>query len=171
MNADGVPDLVINGWHPTDNTVGNDKWLVYLGSASGFASTATNWALPPGYGDREFDKLADTGGVTHSTLDMNADGFPDLVINGWHPTDSTIGNDKWLVYLGGAAGFTSSTNWALPPGYDDREFDKLADTGGVTHGTLDMNADGVPDLVIVGWHPTDSSVGSVKWLVYTGQCQ
>jgi hypothetical protein len=56
---------------------------VYLNDGNGFASTPTAWTLPSlgtcGFSQGTIGNLQ-LGNVAYSTLDMNGDGKPDLVI-------------------------------------------------------------------------------------------
>jgi len=151
MNNDGLPDLVhtYNGGY--FGTPGNYYWKVYLNTGSGFSSSATNWSTP--------DTFTNTSSTYHTTMDMNNDGLPDLVHAYSGGYFGTSGNYYWKVYLNTGSGFSSSaTNWSTP--------DTFVNTSSTYHTTMDMNHDGLPDLV----HTYDGGYfgtsGNYYWKVY-----
>jgi len=95
MNGDKKLDLVIyqEMQAGTSNVFGlpsNPYWKVYLGTDSGFSTTATNWALPAGgyinngtnYSFRDLygSTFGSEGSQEWVTTDINGDEKPDLVI-------------------------------------------------------------------------------------------
>ncbi|MCB9765836.1 MAG: VCBS repeat-containing protein [Alphaproteobacteria bacterium] len=182
LTGDGKPDLVV-----TDNCdlvgVGTDNWLVYENTGSGFANSATTWALPSGVADwddwMDATYEANSNDCTRSSftatlLDLTGDRKPDLVV-----TDQCdlvgVGTDHWLVYENTGSGFASGANqWALPQGvasWDDW-MDATAEANSndctrssFTAVTMDLTGDRKPDLVV-----TDNcdlvGVGTDNWLVY-----
>ncbi|MDO7877841.1 hypothetical protein Q5H93_24100, partial [Hymenobacter sp. ASUV-10] len=99
LNGDAKPDLVVlrekdsNGNSLVFGTGTNRYWKVFLNTGAGFASTATNWALPVGgivstNGiNQSFPDLSlanssayGTGTQVWNTLDLNGDAKPDLVV-------------------------------------------------------------------------------------------
>ncbi|MEQ1502848.1 MAG: hypothetical protein ABMB14_11490 [Myxococcota bacterium] len=187
VDADGLPDLI----HTAD--AGGDlhvlgapddvRWDVYRNRGDGFAASATRWAVPElplgGTG------LYATGGGAYytgawSTFDLDGDGFVDLV----HTADAAgdlhaLGapdDIRWDVYLGDGGGFDSAaTRWAVP------EL-SLGGTGlyatfGAAYytgawATIDIDADGLPDLVhTADPGPTLEVLGypDAAWDVYLGE--
>ena len=185
-NGDFIPD-----WVQTtlcdDATVGTSRWLVYLGAATGFAQTATPYALPPGYSTGAFattavatDDCAGSKDVPAFALfDINGDNIPDFVLTE-SCTDATVGTNEWRVYLGSASGASqTSTSFALPttPTVTSGAFDStegtLSCTTAVTRPTFelfDFNIDGKINLVVT--QQCDSTtVGTSSWLWYENSGQ
>jgi hypothetical protein len=104
MNGDGIADLVVTYGCGVDTTDGSDHWNVHLGSATGFATTPTAWALPSLYGTSKFSNGVswDNGcsPLSYDTLDMTGDGIADLVVTYGCGVDATDGSDHWNVYVG-----------------------------------------------------------------------
>jgi hypothetical protein len=98
MNGDRKPDLVITSDCGATPTLGEDHWLVYLNTGSGFAASSTTWPTPNGRYDFG---LANSicGSLLYATADMNGDQKPDLVITSDCGTTASLGQDHWLVYL------------------------------------------------------------------------
>jgi hypothetical protein len=146
LTGDGVPDLVRFRDDCDDPATGTDHWRVFVGGASGFASTSTDWALPAGhpntYGNPPYDTVgdyeeADCGGrltqeyVSYATMDLTGDGVLDLVRFRDDCDDPATGTDHWRVFVGGASGFAStSTDWALPAGHPNTYGNPPYDTVG-----------------------------------------
>src|SRR5574341_2572679 len=95
--------------------------LVYSCGPAGFSSMVTAWSLPSvGPWSDAFDVLSrSTTGqncsdlFTYYTLDMTADGIPDLVLTD-NCDSAGIGTASWRVYAGGPSGFASTaTAWSL----------------------------------------------------------
>jgi hypothetical protein len=170
MNGDGKPDLVVSADCGTTATLGQDHWLVYLNTGSGFATSPITWPTPNG--DFSWGLANYTcGKVIYATADMNDDGKPDLVIAAdCGTTTSTLGQDHWLVYLNTGSGFAaSSLTWPTPNG--DFSWGLANYTcGKVIYATADMNGDRKPDLVISSDCGTTGTLGQDHWLVYLNAC-
>ncbi len=165
MNGDGILDLLVTSTCD-DATVGVDVWLVYLGSASGFAATATRFTLPP---------QSAAGCATVSLFDSNGDLLPDYVITSLC-TDATVGSSRWLVYPSSGTGFSdTASSFAVPPGASAGAF---ATTGATKASCatgqdepafqlFDINGDGQLDFVVTQ-SCNDPSIGTTSWSVYLG---
>ncbi|MEY3213601.1 MAG: hypothetical protein RIT28_4082, partial [Pseudomonadota bacterium] len=169
---------------------------VYEGGASGFSTTATEWSLPTIAGDFTGGAAFHLTSVTSNrtvgskslyyyatTFDLTADGLSDLVLT-FDQVDGDIGNKHWLVYEGGASGFsTTATEWSLPTIAGDftggAAFHLTSVTSNRTVGskslyyyatTMDLTADGGSDLVLT-FDQADGDIGNAHWLVYEGLCE
>ena len=147
MNGDGILDLV----DATACRSGNRQWLVYPGSARGFATTPLAWSTI----DVDWacylsntDIDGNDADTDHDTLDLNGDGFPDLV---------DARSEPWQVYLGappeGAVGWRFqpvAVAWpALVVTANGVRVHTLrgSDRGRGWVDLIDWNGDGLPDLV------------------------
>jgi hypothetical protein len=166
MNADGLLDLVVTS-SCDDATVGTNVWLVYLASATGFATTAMRYALPP---------PVPSSCATKTTLvDVDGDLRPDWVVTSTC-SDAYVGTSRWLVYPNGAAGFAqTATTYALPPGASLGAFATMnRDTVDCANAPaapafafFDITGDAKPDIVTVKTC-SDSTIGTTVWGVYAG---
>lgn len=183
MNADSNPDLVVTaqlqGTNVTCFSPGSSPfWKVYLNSGSGFATTATNWAIPTGgkftgnisfgyNGSGGFASVADDqGSQSWGVSDIDGDNKPDLIVaaqlQGTNVTSfSPASSQFWKVYLNNGSGFsTTASNWSLPSGgkllgntnYGFNNFSNAAspadDNGSQSWALLDINGDKKSDLVV-----------------------
>ena len=139
MNGDGLVDII---W-------GKDAgdWRVYINTGSHFKHDG-DWD-PPGLNDDDIIDIEDhsdrdqANDVRRTLLDINGDGLPDIV----HAQDDQ--NKHWDVYLNKGEGFTGQIDWPAPLDTDylrDVFFDD-EDRSMVRRDMLDLNGDGLPDVV------------------------
>ncbi len=189
MNGDGRPDLVVTSQvvsipsYNINSAFGMPStpyWKVYLNNGTGFDSNPINWSLPQGgqissFATYGFNAIADgsagsqVGDQSWTTIDMNGDNKPDLVVTAEvvsipsYNIDSVFGlpaNPYWKVYLNNGTGFNSTpVNWTLPQGgaissFATYGFNALADgsagslVGDQSWSTMDINGDSKPDLIV-----------------------
>lgn len=172
LDGDGRIDLIVTSEANGSRTIvlgglANQHWDVYLGTANGFAATATRWTVPVGgYRWEGFAQMSGSSRQYRSqywdTADMNGDHRLDLVVT--HESNGTQGMvlggvaaPHWEVYLNTGTGFASTaTRWALPGsmaaagGFDgwDGTAVYVPQAGKPSWGTTDMNGDGRSDLVV-----------------------
>ncbi len=170
VDGDRRPDLVVTQTkYSASDGVGKTHWLVYANTGSGFAATATEWALPAStYG---FAQVADstTSGRNYQTMDLDSDHRPDLVVSATTYSHSdSVGTTHWLVYKNTGSGFAAeATSWTLPS--SQYGFEKIADStdSGRVYQTVDLDGDGKPELVIsAAGYGFPGEVGATHWLVY-----
>lgn len=179
LNGDGLLDLVITARVQPTNTGdqavgfgladGNPFWFVHYGNGRGFEETGVRFTLPEGGLDGlGFRALAGTGNDVGedvwSTVDLNGDLLPDLVLtarvqptaNGDVPLGFGINDDNpfWFVHFNNGLGFDADgVRWGLPEGgREERGFNQTAGSGGPvgsdTWSLMDMTGDGLVDLVV-----------------------
>ncbi len=150
INGDGLPDHVDSSVTP---------WKVSLGTGSGFMAPM-DWAGAPAGPITETDSAQN---VKRDLIDINGDGLPDVVIA---KADGT-----WDVYLNNGNGFAAPVSWSVPDsvGFIRTVSEDPARPGSyiVTRDLLDMNGDGVVDLVSKGangWQVAVNKSGQA-WLL------
>jgi RHS repeat-associated protein len=157
INGDAIPDLV-------DMSQCN-SWSFYPGSSAGFAGEPTTWAFSGCWFIRRRDTRGGVSHVTEETLDLNGDGIPDHIDAAPVCVGTTCTYDTWKVNFGyldgnGGGGFEeTSFAWPKPPDLEDAYTRRTvvhplnSSLAGWTapvvtyRDLLDMNADGLPDLV------------------------
>ena len=146
MNGDGRLDLVKGGWFP---------WTVYFGESDGgeefqFSESPVQWSGNSNYSVGRIRNVWITTGpcddngwacTTVDTFDITGDGRVDYVV-------ATDGGQPWRVHTGerksdGNWGF--SQNPILWPAPD--RFIRRTKNGHTYRDTIDLNGDGLPDLV------------------------
>ncbi|MBI2877522.1 MAG: VCBS repeat-containing protein, partial [Candidatus Tectomicrobia bacterium] len=154
INGDGKPDHVYTqGWSDT-----NQKWKVYLNqypAQNGFDSDGIDFLVERQDGGSEDLSIIRIGaGASLNTFDINSDGLPDLV----RAPGAGIG--KWWIYLNEGTRIRYRATWS-PPLNAIRFQDP---NGSYTWDTLDINGDGLVDLV----DGTNWSEDNTYWEVYLG---
>lgn len=137
INADGYDDVIVGS-----GTV--SKAYVYMGSASGVATTPTTTLTSP---DTNFGRGA--AGIG----DVNGDGYSDVMVATNHETTGETFPEMGYIYLGSAIGLSNvpSTVIFAPSGSNGFGYD-IANAG-------DVNGDGYGD-VIVGASSSYSGAGA-----------
>lgn len=195
--GDGRLDLVLT-YDDADSAVGMTVWRVYEGGEDGFSPVPDDYALPMlsgdwsrGYGFRWTagwgERPNDMGGVYRydwQLEDLNDDGRWDLVVMFDSAEYGTIGLTEWMVFYGGADGFSAApTRLSLPPLAGDdwdteawvsawsNEGQLIRTVNGIGADYFwslsDITRDGVPDILL-SWDEADPLVGPSEWWVYPG---
>ena len=173
INGDDLPDMVLTAeydasqnqtWVYNKHTTPN--WKVYLNTGNGFSTTATTWRVPSEHSAEK--GLYSTVGVSYteggvwSTMDINGDRLPDMVLTGDYDASqnqtwvySKHTTPYWKVYLNKGNGFsTTPTTWWVPSEHSAEK--GLYSTAGASYtvggfwNTMDINGDGSPDMVLTG---------------------
>jgi hypothetical protein len=166
LTGDGILDFVVYR-DDCDATVGATHWDVYPGSRSGFAASPRSFSIPAARCRTAFDALAATSAVGFATTDLTADGVPDLVVYR-DDCEPQVGATRWDVYAGSSSGFAASpTPFSIPAARCKTAFNALVRSSATGFATMDLTADGVPDLVVYR-DDCDTEIGATHWDVYAG---
>jgi predicted lipoprotein len=181
LDGDGLLDLVVT-MDPASagNAFGGQSaphWQVYLGTGSAFADTADDWPVPANLAVVSHVPAGPTDTDAHATIDLDGDGFLDLVIT---MDPANPGNafgapsaPHWQVYLGtGSAFANTATDWSLPANLSVMSHEPAGPGDTDAHATIDLDGDGFLDLVIT-MDPASpgnafGGAGSPEWQVYRG---
>jgi len=142
------------------------EMFIYHPKTYGFATAAQSFARPAVSAPVKQLRITGAQGTRRDVMDMNGDGYPDLI-------DVVLGNcvsgaatNYWNVYWGSAAGFApTSTPWYLPSATVDCRIQRLINDGAdATFSTADLTGDGIPDYI-------DARGGTTanQWDVYPGR--
>jgi hypothetical protein len=157
VNGDGYADVIVGNYNDPNDHDATGSAFVYLGSATGLASspsvTLTGLDGPAGF----------FGDLVASAGDVNGDGYADVVV-GAPGANNSVGNA--YVYLGSATGLASAPAVTLtaPAGIQGQHgFGTSAASAG------DVNDDGYGDVIIANAGVNNSAVylylGSATGLV------
>ncbi len=183
LTGDGRPDLLLSD-RCDSGGVGTTRWDVHENTGSGFATSPTSWSLPRVFVDEQFERLADTtancgasaGEISHQVLDLTGDGRPDLVLTD-RCDSGGVGTLRWDVHENTGSGFaTDPVGWTIPALFVDEQFERIAGTsancgasgGEISHQLLDMDADGLPDLLLTD-KCDGGGVGTTRWEYYRNE--
>jgi hypothetical protein len=133
VNGDGYGDLAVGAYGHTSNT---GKAYAYHGGPAGL-SYAAAWTAVGQMTTAYF------GNSLGSAGDVNADGYGDLVVGAWgHDEGATTNIGKAHLYLGGAAGLSSSAAWTALGEAASGIFGSCVASAG------DINGDGYSDVLV-----------------------
>jgi hypothetical protein len=148
----------------TGNITGNGAESVYVGGVCCGTGAIPYFALNDGKGNFTKDRSrlpasviqANTDSLgTHSIygytssliLDVNGDGFPDLILGAANPSDPFVPTTNKVFLNDGTGHFSDSKSISLPKGCF-LNADGSDNSGTVAISTMDVNGDGKPDLVL-----------------------
>ena len=174
INGDGLPDRVLDNPGAYTNTTPNTNYtnfVVELNQGAGFASEV-NWTNVLPTAESANDEIPHFLAIEHMNYvkmaDMNGDGLPDRVMRGWQLPDSQsiFFTNLWIQFNTGS-GFTG-TNWFGPYysqgyWYPPANGDQYWSVEAKYVRLLDINADGLPDRVMMpyayGYDPSNPEYG------------
>jgi hypothetical protein len=190
--GDGKPDLVVTENCAADPATGSAQWRVHENGGSGFAAEPTLFTLPSYGADADGssmlryvaeDPICLAGGRRRfQTMDLTADGKPDLVVTENCTDDPATGAAHWRVHPNTGTGFSAEPiYWPLPEYGVDSDGqsvlryvseDPICAAGGrLRYQTLGLGTLNATDLVVSEHCDTDPAVGATSWLVHTVICE
>src|SRR5690606_2081653 len=110
--------------------------------------SGSNWTIPPM--ENYADDLDQVSATNYSLIDVNGDGYQDLVDaqdNNSGECWVTGGNvPYWKIYLGTGSGFTlTAEDWTIPVA--ENYASDLDQVAGTNYGLADMDGDQILDFV------------------------
>ncbi len=151
VNGDGYSDVVVGAAGYSNGQGVEGRAFVYLGSASGLASSAA-WTAESDQGSALFGVSAACAG------DVDGDGYSDVIVGADSYDNVESDEGRAFVYLGSASGLASSAAWTAESDQD------LAAFGNSVSSAGDVNGDGYSDVIVGA--PQYSSEGRAS--VYLG---
>jgi FG-GAP repeat protein/VCBS repeat protein len=158
VNGDGYSDVIVGAYRYDTSSVDDGKAFVYLGSASGLATTPAwtaegNQANAPQFGN----SVATAG-------DVNGDGYSDVIVGAYEATDSTghAGAGKAYVYLGSASGLATTPSWTVMGSQIEEHLGISVATAG------DVNGDGYSDVIVGAPNYDNGQTDKGQAYVYLG---
>ena len=136
LNADGYLDIILCNLFAPDKLVRSAKPAPVSAPAQTRtfdAGTYIYWGGPKGYSQKNRTELPTIGAEDAAVVDLNRDGYLDLVISSYHAGDRR--NHPSYVYWGSAQGFNQNYMTLLP----------TESASGVL--SADFNQDGWPDIL------------------------
>ena len=147
INGDGYADVIVGAYNYDNLPISTGQVYVYLGSASGLASSPA-WTAESDQASAYFGRSVSTAG------DVNGDGYSDVIVG-------SLGERRAYVYLGSASGLPSSPAWT-PLGDVGSAFGYSVATAG------DVNGDGYSDVIVGGYYYTNGQTQEGRAYVYLG---
>jgi len=158
VNGDGYADLIVGAPDYDGGQTNEGRAHVFLGGASGLATTPA-WTAEGNLDGIEF------GVSVASAGDVNGDGYSDVIVgaSGFVPTSSTaIGPGHAYVYLGSASGLAAGPIWTTSGDQEGSRFgDSVASAG-------DVNGDGYSDVIVGAPMASDGEAQEGRARLYLG---
>ncbi len=168
VNGDELQDFVVmDDVSITGNPSNDSKYRVYLNTGTGW-ELDSNWTMP--YGESGSTLIPhELLSASTGTLDVNADGLPDFVVmDDTSATGDPSSDYRYRVYLNTGAGWELDSDWTMPlsciacgavTGYE---------LNSALSQMMDVNADSLPDFVLMDEVMTTSTPGAYKVFLNTG---
>jgi hypothetical protein len=155
VNGDGYDDVIVGAYVYDNGQTDEGRAFVYLGSASGLATT-------PAWTAESNQPSAFFGIAVAGIGDVNTDGYDDIAV-GASGYDEVLPNEgKAFAYYGSATGPSLTPDWTYRGGQDTANFAQaLADAG-------DVDGDGFDDLIIGDFHYDNDQIDDGRTYVFGG---
>jgi len=155
VNGDGYSDIIVGAYGFDNDQINEGRTFVYLGSASGLASSAA-WTAEGDQSD------ASHGSAVCSAGDVNGDGYSDVIVGAIGYSNGQTAEGRARVFLGSASGLAGSSAWSS-------EGDQLSALFGFSAcGAGDVNGDGYSDIVVGAPHHTNGQGSEGRASVFLG---
>lgn len=135
VNGDGYADVIVGANYYDNGEDDEGRAFVYLGSASGLA-TSPAWTAESDHVDAHF------GWAVAPAGDINGDGYSDVLVGAPEYTGSQPFQGRAYAYLGSAEGLATSAVWIAEGDQPEAHFGHSVATAG------DVNGDGYSDVIV-----------------------
>jgi hypothetical protein len=135
VNGDGYADVIVGAPTDTNGQSQEGSAFVYLGSAAGLAASPA-WSAESDQAGANFGWSVATAG------DVNGDGYADVIVGAFLYNTDQVSAGRAFVYLGSAAGPSTSPAWTVESHQEDAELGTSVASAG------DVNGDGYSDVIV-----------------------
>ena len=143
VNGDGYHDVLVGAPGFSNPQASEGRAYLFLGSATGLATTPA-WTAESNVANARFGDALSTAG------DVNGDGYSDIIVGAFSFSGGQTDEGKAFVYHGSASGLSATPNWTFEANQSGAFVGISVSTAG------DVNGDGFAD-VIVGGHAFDAA--------------
>lgn len=179
LDGDGLADFVLVRDCASLDGTGDDHWVVYRGTGSGWSDTAESWSLPLpqrpyGWANNRADSCEAAPQSRFALKDVTGDERPDLVLFDDCDDSTAVGSGSWRVHVGGEGGFdTEGVEWVvseapLAAAFTLPEKRECGDDQTPRYTLSDVDGDDVPDLLLTGDCGAHPGLGRAHWIVIPG---
>jgi uncharacterized integral membrane protein len=155
VNDDGYDDVIIGAPVHTNDSSGEGRAYVYLGSPTGL-SAAPSWTAEGDQDDARF------GISVASAGDVNNDGYDDVIVGASHYDNGSENEGRAFVYLGSSSGLSSLPSWSA-------ESDQAWAHSGISVSSAgDVDNDGYGDVIVGAYQYDNGEPDEGSAYVYLG---
>jgi hypothetical protein len=155
VNGDGYSDVIVGAAYYTNGQTYEGRAYVYLGSASGLATTAA-WTAESDQENAYFGYSVSTAG------DVNGDGYSDVIVGAYQYDNGESNEGRAYVYLGSVTGLATTAAWTAESDQASAEFGLSVSTAG------DVNGDGYSDVIVGAAYYDNGESNEGRAFVYLG---
>jgi hypothetical protein len=153
VNGDGFSDVIVGASQYDNGQDQEGRAFVFLGSASGLATSAA-WTAESNQAGAIFGTAVATAG------DVNGDGFSDVIVGASNYSNTQPNEGRAFVYMGSATGLGPAPAWTADGGRSSAHLISVSTAG-------DVNGDGFSDVIVGADLWADGPVYGRAW-VYLG---
>ena len=154
VNGDGYGDVIVGQTYFSNGESNEGAAYVFLGSATGLASTAA-WSVEGNQVGAEASRVSGAG-------DVNGDGYSDVLVGAWQYDNGETDEGAAFLYLGSASGLDPTPAWTAEADQPSASFGRWVSSAG------DVNGDGYADVIIGSPGYDGGIVDSGRSFVYLG---
>src|SRR5262245_29470561 len=154
VNGDGFSDVIVGALNFSNGQQGEGRALVFLGSASGLATT-------PAWATEGNQTAAQYGGWVSTAGDVNGDGFGDVIVGAPRFRHGQTEEGRAFLFLGSSTGLATTPAWTAESDEDDAYFGYVSTAG-------DVNGDGFSDVIIGAPGTTTGKMNEGRAYVFLG---
>ncbi len=163
IDGDLRPDFVVT--FDRAGAAGDGAWLVYRNNGAGFDAAPIRWPVPLRLFRANDQGDASAASTLFTTVDVDGDRRPDLVVTYDRSTASGSAGTSWSVYRNTGTGFApTAESWTVPVRALRVSEQGDAGTAVSLHALLDM--DGDERLDFVRTYDISGAAGDGVWLVH-----
>ena len=135
VNNDGYSDIIIGAPYYSNGESNEGAAFVFLGSSSGL-STSPDWSFESN------EEFFNYGWSVSTAGDVNGDGYSDIIVGEQWYENGQEKEGRAYVYLGSAAGLSSSPSWTAEGNQQEAYFGRSVSSAG------DVNGDGFDEILV-----------------------
>jgi hypothetical protein len=154
VNGDGYSDVIVGAPYYDNGQTDEGRAYLYLGSASGLATTPA-WMAESDQASAYFGNSVATAG------DVNGDGYSDVIIVAYFYDNGQTDEGRAFVYLGSAGGLALTPAWTAESDQFYAYLNSAATAG-------DVNGDGYSDVIVGAFWYSNGQANEGRAFVYLG---
>jgi hypothetical protein len=155
VNGDGYADFLVGAPDYDNGYASAGRADLYLGSAAGLS-------LIPAWTAEGDQTIAEFGWSVATAGDVNRDGYSDVIVGAHFYSHGETGEGRAYLFLGSAAGLSSTAAWIAESDQASAEFGESVATAG------DVNGDGYFDVLVVARQYTNGQFNEGRAFLYLG---
>ena len=154
VNGDGYSDVVVGAPNYDNGQTDEGAFFVYHGSATGISTTAAKMG--------ESNQAGATLGVSVSSINVNGDGYSDVVVGANYYDNGETDEGAAFVYHGSATGISTTAAKMVESNQSN------AQLGFSVSGAGDVNNDGYNDVIVGAIYYDNGETDEGAAFVYHG---